>query len=374
MSRFPFEGVRCLPGARSAFTRAGRGAYKDTRPDDLLVALLRHCELGAWPLEDLIVGCAYPEGEQGYNLARMAALGAGLALPGVTVNRLCASSLEALAQGAARIACGQARCVGVAGVESMSRVARRGAHFSESAAIRASAPEAYIQMGETAERLAERFQIERAAQEDLAAESHRKAAQHRQALPTLRLAGQVVQAKDEFVRDPIDRQRMAQLPPAFRPDGSVTAATSSPLSDGAACALLLHATQLPAARASDGLDLLDAVVTHTAPEWMGLGPVSAIETLCARHGLDPRADIAAYEINEAFAVQMLAVQAQLRLPEARVNAWGGALALGHPLGATGLRLMLMLGARLASQPAGTLGIAALCVGGGQGMALLARRP
>lgn len=377
-------------GLRTPFGRAFKGSYKETRADDLLVELLRS-QVGAYPefvsqgVDDLLVGCAYPEGEQGFNVARMAALGAGLEVPGATVNRLCASSLEVVSMAAARVACGWGKLFLTAGIESMSRIPRRGGGFSESDRIKETSPQAYISMGETAEEVAKRHpQINREMQEDLAAASHEKAFQAYERGDYASQIHPYLIERDEFIRYPANREKMASLAPAFAEDGTVTAATSSPLTDGATSGWVMELETAKSLGIRSGLKIIDSAVAHVAPELMGLGPIPAMQKLFNRNNLAPK-DIAAYEINEAFAIQVLASAQKLELPAERINAWGGALALGHPLGASGLRLVMTLHDRLAQQgqlshqsqlshqrEPGALGIASLCVGGGQGMAILFR--
>lgn len=365
-------------GRRTPFGRAFKGAYKDVRADDLLVEILRAqtkkkpewCQEG---IDDLIVGCGYPEGEQGFNLARMAGLGAGLEVPGLTVNRLCASSLEAVAIAAAKVISGWGRVFLTAGIESMSRIPRRGANFSESQQIEQIAPLAYISMGETAEVVAGQFShITRSQQEDLAALSHERAFQAYERSDYARQIHPYLIERDEFIRFPVNREKMSRLPPAFAEEGVVTAATSSPLTDGATSGWVLEMETAKKLEVAHGLEILDAAVAQVAPEIMGLGPVPAIQSIFARNDIGPH-DVAAYELNEAFAIQVLASIEKLGLPADRINAWGGAMALGHPLGASGLRLVMTLHDRLAeAHPSGALGIVSLCVGGGQGMAILFR--
>ncbi len=365
-------------GLRTPFGRAFKGAYAETRPDDLLVELLhasrkRHSSLWELPIEDLFVGCAYPEGEQGYNIARMVALGAGLDIPAATVNRLCASSLEAVANAAARIRAGWGDCFLVGGVESMSRIPRRGANFSTSDKISAVCPAAYIANGDTAENVARDYPgISRSAQEAFSAASHEKAdAAWNEGL----YAGQVhpfLCKRDEFIRVPVDRGKMASLEPAFRPSGVVTAATSSPLTDGATCGFVISASVATQAGIGHGIEILDVATAHVPADVMGLGPVPATEKLLRRNNLSV-VDIAAWEINEAFAIQVLASMEALGIPDSKVNNWGGAIALGHPLGASGLRLLMTLHDRMMCEhDPGSLGIATLCVGGGQGLSMLVR--
>ena len=365
-------------GRRTPFGRAFKGGYKDTRADDLLVTLLRrqatdHADWLSHGVDDLLVGCAYPEGEQGFNTARMASLGAGLDLPGATVNRLCASSLEVVTMAAARVAAGWGDLFLTAGIEAMSRIPRRGAGFSESDLIKDTAANAYISMGQTAEVVASRFpHIVREQQEDLAALSHERAFNAYERGDYNNQLHPYLIDRDEFIRYPANREKMASLKPAFAEDGIVTAATSSPLTDGATSGWVMEKATAATLGVTSGLEIVDCTVAHVEPEIMGMGPVPAIQKIFERNHLGPN-DIAAYEINEAFAIQVLASAEELALPTDRINAWGGAMALGHPLGASGLRLVMTLHDRLAqANNTGALGIASLCVGGGQGMAILFR--
>ncbi len=367
-----------VAGLRTPFGRAGKGAFANTRPDDLAIELIRAHRVrypGLWLTtpEDFVVGCAYPEGEQGYNLARMIAIGSGSDSPGVTVNRLCASSLEAAVIAAARIRAGWGQSYFVAGVESMSRIPRRGANFSESDQIKSTNASAYVPNGDTAERVAGQFpHLTRARQEDFSARSHELAAAAFNAGHYRTQIHPYLIERDEFIRVPVDRAKMQSLPPAFDTNGVVTAATSSPLTDGATCGFVTDWNSAKRAEVTWGLEIVDAAVAHVAPEVMGLGPVPATQLLLRRNNVKAES-LQAIEINEAFAIQVLASIEQLGLPADRVNAWGGAIALGHPLGASGLRLVITLLDRLAAQGEdGALGIATLCVGGGQGMSLLGR--
>lgn len=369
-------------GMRTPFAVAQRGSFKDIRPDELLVMLIKEHRkkfLAAYQNDggpqDLVVGCAYPEGEQGYNIAQTAGLGAGLEVSGMTVNRLCGSALEAAAIAAAGVACGRTDAWLVAGVESMSRVPRRGANFSESELVKVAAPQAYVTMGETAENVARRFpRISRAAQEEFTAASH--TASHwawdtgfydDHVLPIGGLR------RDEGIRFPVNLEKMASLPPAFQADGLITAATSSPMSDGAAAGLVTSERFARASGARSFLRIIDTVTSHVAPEFMGMGPVHAVQKLFARNKITVDS-IAAVEMNEAFAIQSMACIDELKFPPNIMNTMGGALALGHPLGASGLRLLMSLHERLkrltAETSATNLGIATLCIGGGQGIAML----
>jgi acetyl-CoA acyltransferase len=366
-------------GLRTPFTTAHRGGFKEIRPDDLLVTLMREhrarfTSIYDSEIDDVIVGCAYPEGEQGYNVARQASLGAGLSASGVTVNRLCGSSLEALSIASAQIAAGRGACYLVAGIESMSRIPRRGANFSESLAIRAASPDAYVTMGETAENVARKYpHLSRGIQEEFSARSHELAYKawtsgfynnDVMAVQNLRL--------DEAVRFPVNLEKMANLPPAFNTAGVVTAATSSPMSDGATCGFVTSISFAKEIGVQVALEVLDIQTAHVPPEIMGLGPVPAVQKILKRHDLKT-SEISAVEMNEAFAIQVMACMDELDLRPEQMNAWGGALALGHPLGATGIRLMMTLQARMMHAGfTNGLGIASLCVGGGQGMAVLGR--
>ncbi|MEY4630065.1 MAG: acyl-CoA thiolase [Pseudomonadota bacterium] len=366
-------------GMRTPFGLAQRGSLKDIRPDDLLCDLLRsHRDRfaavwqGEYSPSEMIAGCAYPEGEQGYNVGRTAALGTGIDLPAATINRLCGSALDAAAMAAAGVVSGRGQSWLVAGVESMSRVPRRGANFSESAAIRESAPQTYVTMGETAENLARKYpRISRAAQEEFAAGSH---AASYMAWETGFYNNHVTSvhglARDESIRFPANLEKMATLKPAFIEGGVITAATSSPMSDGAAAALVTSERIARNLRAHSYLRIIDVAVAHVAPELMGLGPVPATRKILARNGIDIR-DIRAVEMNEAFAVQVMACIEELGIDLQLVNTHGGALAIGHPLGASGLRLLMTLAERMnQNSEHGELGLATLCVGGGQGIAML----
>ena len=364
-------------GLRTPFGRSFKGAYKDVRADDLLVELLstqakKYPELKSRTC-DLLVGCAYPEGEQGYNTARMCGLGAGFEVAGATVNRLCASSLEVVAMAASRVVSGWGDVYLTAGIESMSRITRRGSGFSESDFIKSRVPEAYVTMGQTAENVAERYpHITREMQEDLSALSHENAFRAYERGDYADQIHRYLIDQDEFIRFPVNREKVSSLKPAFADDGVVTAATSSPITDGATSGWVLSEKVARELGFNSWLEIVDVTVAHVAPELMGLGPIPAMSQLFKRNEIGPEM-VSAYEINEAFAIQVLACAEELDLPSDRINGWGGAMALGHPLGASGLRLLMTLHDRLEkNSESGSLGIASLCVGGGQGMAVLTR--
>lgn len=363
--------------ARSPFHFAKKGALIDVRPDDLAAqtvkALVQRSGLDANLIEDLIMGCAYPEAEQGMNLARITGFLAGLpeTVAGATVNRFCGSSMTSIHFAAGQIQLGAGEAFICAGVESMTRVPMGGFNLAPNPRLLAEFPQAYMPMGQTAEIVAERFGISREDQEAMAVGSHAKAARAReQGL----LAAEIVPidtpngvvSEDGCIRPGTSLEALAQLKPAF--GGSVTAGTASPLTDGAAAVLVCSEDF---AR-DNGLDILARVkavaVVGCPPEIMGMGPLYATRKLLDRSGLR-MADIDLVEINEAFSSQALACLRGLELDIDRVNLHGGALAIGHPLGATGARITGKAAALL-KETGGRYAIATQCIGGGQGVATL----
>lgn len=363
--------------ARSPFHFAKKGALIDVRPDDLAAqtvkGLVARSGLDARLIEDLIMGCAYPEAEQGMNLARIAGFLAGLpeSVAGATVNRFCGSSMTSIHFAAGQIQLGAGDAFICAGVESMTRVPMGGFNISPNPRLLAEFPQAYMPMGQTAEIVAERFGISRADQEAMAVDSHAKAARAReQGL----LAGEIVAIEtpngvvneDGCIRPGTSLEALAQLKPAF--GGSVTAGTASPLTDGAA-AVLVCSEDFARAHGLDILARVKAVaVVGCPPEIMGMGPLYATRKLLDRAGLR-MADIDLVEINEAFSSQALACLRGLELDTDRVNLHGGAIAIGHPLGATGARITGKAAALL-KETGGRYAIATQCIGGGQGVATL----
>ncbi|WEJ74535.1 thiolase family protein [Pseudomonas sp. PSE14] len=363
--------------ARSPFHFARKGALIDVRPDDLAAqtvkGLVARSGLDARLIEDLIMGCAYPEAEQGMNLARITGFLAGLpeTVAGATVNRFCGSSMTAIHFAAGQIQLGAGDAFICAGVESMTRVPMGGFNISPNPRLLEEFPQAYMPMGQTAEIVAERFGISRDDQEAMAVDSHAKAARAReQGL----LAAEIVRidtpngvaGEDGCIRPGTSREALAQLKPAF--GGSVTAGTASPLTDGAAAVLVCS----EAFAREHGLDILARIkavsVVGCPPEIMGMGPLYATRKLLDRAGLR-MADIDLVEINEAFASQALACLRGLELDIDRVNLHGGAMAIGHPLGATGARITGKAAALL-KQSGGRYAVATQCIGGGQGVATL----
>lgn len=369
--------------ARTPFQFARKGRLVSTRPETLLTnvlaGLVQRTRIPHEAIEDVIVGCAYPEGPQGNNIARIALLLAGLpnSIGGMTVNRFCASSMSAIHIAAAQIEAGVGQAYLCAGVESMSMVPQGGLSFDPHPSMVSPHSDAYISMGETAENVARRWGVSRADQERLALESHRKAAQaQRQGLFTdeilpISVADGTSVTEDGCIRPGTTLDALAALKPAFRPDGLVTAGTSSPLTDGAAGVVVVH----EALAAKLGLRPLARIVTFASagvdPDVMGIGPVPATQKVLERAGLKAT-DLDVVEINEAFASQALACIRELGLRMDTVNIDGGAMALGHPLGATGARITGKAAALL-QRTGGRYALSTQCVGGGQGAATLLER-
>jgi acetyl-CoA acyltransferase len=368
--------------ARSPFTPAGKGEMVRIRPDDMAAQVVRALleRTGAKPedLEDLILGCAFPEAEQGLNAGKLVALLADLPIgvAGMTVNRFCGSSMQSVHIAAGAIALGAGEAFVCAGVESMSRVAMGGYNPMPNPALHAKSPGAYMGMGETAENVAAKWQISRASQEEFAVRSHRlaSAAQRSGKLSDEIVAikgGKATVSQDGCIREGTTAEALAGLKPAFDKDGSVTAGTSSPLTDGAAAVLVTSEDYAN----RNGLKILARIksvaVAGCSPEVMGIGPVAATKKALARAGL--AADqIDVVELNEAFASQALACVRELGLRLETVNLDGGAIALGHPLGATGARIVGKAASLLARQ-GGRYALATQCIGGGQGIATILER-
>ncbi|MFT4054808.1 MAG: thiolase family protein [Novosphingobium sp.] len=362
--------------ARSPFHLANKGALARVRPDDLAAQVIRGliAKTGVEPadIEDVIVGCAFPEGEQGLNVARLIGQIAGLpqSVGGMTVNRFCGSSMSAIHIAMGQIAVGAGEVFICAGIESMSRVPMSGFNPLPNPAL-AKSTAAYIGMGETAENVATQYQISRGEQEALAVESQKKAAAAREAG---KLADEIVTietkagpvSEDGTIRPETTAEALAGLKPAFDANGSVTAGTSSPLTDGASAVLV---TTEEYARAH-GLPILARIksvaISGCAPETMGLGPILSSQKALERAGISA-ADLDVVELNEAFASQALACIKDLNLDTAKVNIDGGAIAIGHPLGATGARIVGKA-ASLLKREGGKYALASQCIGGGQGIA------
>ena len=363
---------------RSPFTFARKGALVKLRPDDLAAQVVRgvveRAGLDPGDVEDLIVGCAFPEGEQGFNVARLVGLLTGslpISVAGATVNRFCGSSMQSvhMASGAVRMNAGDAFVC--AGVESMSRVPMGGYNPLPNPSLHESFPTAYISMGETAENVAERYGITREEQEAFALESQRRAAAAR---AEGRLDDEIVPVEaggarigsDGCIREDTSLEGLADLKPAFTEGGTVTAGTSSPLTDGAA-AVVVCSEEYAGEHGMQPLARVKSVaVSGCAPEVMGLGPVGASRKALERAGIGA-GDVDVVELNEAFAAQAIACMRDLDLAHEKVNLDGGAIALGHPLGATGARITGKAAALL-KREGGRYALATQCIGGGQGIA------
>lgn len=361
---------------RTTFHRAHRGDLKDTRPEDLvgevIAGVIERSGIETAAVEDVMVGCAYPEGEQGLNIGRIATYVAGLphTVPGMTTNRLCGSSMQVIHTAAGAIAMGSGSAFICAGVETMSRVQRGGFNREPHPGLMETLPHAYINMGLTAENLAQRHGISRSAQEVFAAASHTKAIAARDA--GLLVEEVLGQGEDGCMRAP-NLEKMTTLPPAFLETGTVTAATSSPLTDGAAALLVCSEVFAKENGIRPLARILSTAVAGVPPEIMGYGPVPASAKALERAGLTLE-DMDVIELNEAFSAQALACMADMGIDEddPRVNIDGGALAIGHPLGASGCRITGKAAALL-QRTGGRHALATMCIGGGMGIATVLER-
>lgn len=374
---------------RTAVGKAPRGSLHAVRPDDLGSAVVKGIldlvpQLPREEVDDCIIGCAFPEGEQGMNVARIISLKAGLpsSVPAYTVNRFCASGLQSIALGAQSIASGKSEVIVAGGVESMSMVPLGGNKLAPNPQLMEEAPEIYLSMGLTAERVAERFHITREEQDQFALKSHERAigaideGRFQEEILPLTIATQNEEsgqtfAIDEGVRRDTSLAVLGNLRPAFMKGGTVTAGNSSQTSDGAAAVLLLSQEK------AEDLDLPvlarfhSYVVAGVDPEVMGIGPIAAIQKMQKETGLTMK-DIQLIELNEAFAAQSLAVMKELDLNPEQVNVNGGAIALGHPLGCTGTKLTVTLLHEMIRRDL-HLGLVSMCIGGGMGAAGILER-
>jgi acetyl-CoA acyltransferase len=354
---------------RTAVGKAKKGTTQNERADEMAAAVIREVlrqtegKLDPALIDDVIIGCAMPEGSQGLNMARIIALRAGLPVDvsAQTVNRFCASGLQTIASAAERIIAGGADVVIAGGAESMSLVPMTGFRFSPNPYIVENHPESYMGMGLTAERVAEEWNVSREDQDRFAYESHQKAAAAQDAG---KFKSEIVPVEIEDVR--IGEDGLAKLKPVFKEGGTVTAGNSSPLSDGAAAVLVMELSMAEKL----GLKPLARFVGFSAagvrPEVMGIGPVKAVPKLLDRLGMKLD-DIDLIELNEAFAAQALAVIRILEMDPQKVNVNGGAIALGHPLGCTGTKLTVQIINELKRRNA-RYGLVTMCIGGGQGAA------
>jgi len=380
-----------VSAVRSAIGKAKKGTLAQTRPDDLMgqiikAAIERAPGLDGADVEDVIVGCATPEAEQGLNIARSAAWMAGLPdeVPAMTINRFCSSGLQTIASAAERIRAGWADVIVAGGVESMSLLPMGGHHILPNPELVVDRPEAYVGMGITAELVAEQFEVTRTDQDQFALGSHDKALKAQASnrfddeiapvMATVYKDGKVSKvefATDEGPRAGSTMEGLAKLRAPFKTGGSVTAATSSQVSDGAAAAVVMSREKAEAM----GLPILATLrmysVVGVAPEIMGIGPAKAIPKALEKAGLTVD-DIDIFEINEAFASQAIYCQRALGIDPEKINVNGGAIALGHPLGSTGARMTATLLAEMVKRDS-KLGIVSMCIGGGMGAAAIYER-
>jgi acetyl-CoA acyltransferase len=367
--------IDCL---RTAVGKAPRGSLRFTRPDDMAAAVIRAL-LDKYPavdretIDDVILGCAMPEAEQGMNMARIAALRCGLPdiVPGVTINRFCSSGLQSIAMAADRIRAGSAEIIVAGGAESMSLLPMSGTRFAPNPWVVDNHPEIYMGMGLTAEELQRKYSIGREEQDAFSYRSHQNAlrAQNEglfdEEIIPLAVNGSVF-SRDEGPRADTSLEALAKLKPVFHATGTVTAGNSSQTSDGAAAALVMSARKARELGLKPKARFVSFAVSGVPPQIMGIGPAVAIPKALALAGLK-LADIDVVELNEAFAVQALAVIRQTSLDAERVNVNGGAIALGHPLGCTGAKLTATI-LREMDRRRSRYGMVTMCVGGGQGAA------
>jgi acetyl-CoA acyltransferase len=377
---------------RSAVGRGNKGTLTTKRPDELAADVIRGL-IARVPqvkgkIDDVVLGCAMPEGEQGLNVARLVALAAdlGIEVPAQTINRFCSSGLQAIAIGAGSIAVGTNDIVIAGGVESMSYVPMTGFHLSASPELMDKMPGANTPMGITAENVAKRFGITREMQDKFAYGSQMKA---KAALESGKFKDEIVPVRavryddhtrarvysdftiDELPRPDTTLDGLAKLPPAFAQGGSVTAGNSSPISDGAAAALVMSRATADKLGVKPLGVFRAFVAVGVDPEIMGIGPVPAVKKLLAKTNLAVK-DIDLFELNEAFASQSVYCQRELGIPDDKVNVNGGAIALGHPLGCTGAKLVATALYELRRRN-GRYAVVTMCIGGGQGAAGLFER-
>ena len=363
---------------RTPFSKSHKGVLSEVRPDEfasqVLTELLNHQNVTPEKIDDVIVGCAYPEGEQGYNIGRLMALMSGLPkeAPGVTINRLCGSSMQAIIYASANISVGWGECFVCGGIESMSRVKRRGFNWSPHPKFEINYPEAYVNMGITAENVAKLYGISRTEQEEFSLLSHSKASNADRSgkffdeiVPIVH--NDVSISKDGCIRPDSSLESMSRLNPAFVDGGTVTAATSSPLTDGAVFSIICSEDFARKNDLEPMARVVSAAITGCPPELMGLGPVSSTRLALERAGWESN-EIDVFELNEAFSSQSIACMRELDLNPEIVNIDGGALSIGHPLGASGARIACKA-ASILSREGGKKALASMCIGGGMGISI-----
>jgi acetyl-CoA acyltransferase len=382
---FPFNAV-IGSAVRTPIGRAVKGTLKHTRPDDLAALVLKEAVARVPGLEgehvqDVIMGCAMPEAEQGLNVARNAIFLAGMpdSVGGETINRFCSSGLQAIAHAALAVHGGVFDCVIGGGVESMSMVPMGGNKVSLNPDLVEQRPESYIGMGHTAERVAQRFEVSRQQQDEFAYNSHQKALAAIAAgrfkeqtiavearAPVNGKIGTVTFDTDECPRADTTVEALGKLRPVFAAKGSVTAGNSSPMNDGAAAAVVMSEAKAKELGVTPLGRMRAFTVKGVPPDIMGIGPVPAIRGLLEMTGLSIE-DVGLFEVNEAFAAQAAYCQRELGIPDDKINVNGGAIALGHPLGCTGARMTADLLAEMRRRGV-RFGVASMCIGGGMGAA------
>lgn len=379
-----------IAAARTAVGKAPKGTLRNTRPDDMAAIVIQDLfrrvpQVNKADVEDVILGCAMPEAEQGLNVARMASLRAGLPVEtsAITINRFCASGLQAIAFGAERIMTGSASCILAGGAESMSLIPMGGHRVMPNPVLVQEKPNAYISMGLGTEGLARKYNISREDQDRFSFESHQKAIA---AIDTGKFQSEIVPLQleevrlqngkrtkrtlifemDEGPRKDTSMEALAGLKPAFRPDGVITAGNSSQTSDGAAAVLLVSREKMEELGVKPLARYVSYATAGVPPELFGIGPIHAIPKALNLAGINQQ-DLKAIELNEAFAAQALAVIREMELNPEIINVNGGAIALGHPLGCTGAKLTVSIIQEL-ERRGGGLGMVTMCVGGGMGAA------
>ena len=363
---------------RSPFHRAHKGELANVRPDEMAGQVIRQLmernDISSSMIDDLILGCAYPEGEQGYNLGRLLTFLGELpnTVPGATINRLCGSSMQAILSAAAHIEVGWGDCILVGGVESMSRIQRRGFNWSPSPELEDKFPDAYIGMGVTAENVAKKWNQTRKQHEQFALSSHHKAASaqtkglFKNEIATIK-NNEVIISEDGCIRGNTTLESMAKLNPAFGENGIVTAATSSPLTDGAVFMIVCSEEFAEKNKLKPMARIVAGAVTGCSPEIMGIGPIEATKKVLNKANWEVD-DVDLFELNEAFSSQSLAVIEELKIKPEIVNLHGGALAIGHPLGASGARITGKA-ASLLQSTGSERAVATMCIGGGMGISI-----
>ncbi|MCJ7824894.1 MAG: acetyl-CoA C-acyltransferase [Anaerolineales bacterium] len=375
-----------VSGARTAVGRSKRGTLQNYRAEDMAAEVVKEAwkragDLDKSIVDDVVIGCAFPEGSQGLNVARPIAMLAGFpsSVPAMTVNRFCSSGLQTIAQSCERIIAGGADIIVAGGVESMSMVPMTGFRISPHPGLMETIPEVYVSMGQTAENVVREYGISREDMDEFAFHSHRKASEAQEAgrfkdeivslevmTTTLEGTKKVIFDQDELIRSDTTIEGLAKLRPVFAPKGSVTAGTSSPLSDGAAAVVVMSAEKADELGLQPWMRFVGFAAAGVPPEMMGIGPIKAVPKALERYGIE-QGELDLIELNEAFASQSLAVIRTLELDTEKINVNGGAIALGHPLGATGAKLTVQIMHEAKRRKAKYV-MVTMCIGGGMGAA------